>query len=167
MCALLITTWTENYGDANAPASQSFISAWKAIKAGKQTPSILILDHRARLDRKIVLLGIVQSLFEASMYVFVLEWTPALTQALDKTDIDKTDNKHPPIPHGMPVRTEPWHTSAARLGYVFASYMVSMMIGSNLFKALSNYTTPESFMRCVLCSCTSTGESSAFLDRSW
>ena len=54
------------------------------------------------IDRKIFLLGIVQALFEASMYVFVLEWTPALTQALDKnTAVIKTDNKNPPIPHGL------------------------------------------------------------------
>jgi len=51
-------------------------------------------------DRKIFLLGIVQALFEASMYVFVLEWTPALTQALNKGFVDKTDSKNPPIPHG-------------------------------------------------------------------
>jgi hypothetical protein len=52
-------------------------------------------------DRQIFLLGIVQGLFEASMYVFVLEWTPALTEALNKTFVDKTDNKNPPIPHGL------------------------------------------------------------------
>jgi hypothetical protein len=84
MCAILITTWSENYGDANAAVSQSFISAWHAIKS----------------DKKIFLLGIVQALFEGSMYIFVLEWTPALTQALNKSNIDKTDNTRPPIPHG-------------------------------------------------------------------
>ena len=52
-------------------------------------------------DRKIFLLGIVQALFEASMYVFVLEWTPALTQALNKGYINKMDSKNPPIPHGL------------------------------------------------------------------
>jgi hypothetical protein len=46
-------------------------------------------------------LGTVQALFEASMYVFVLEWTPALTEALNQALIDKTDNKNPPIPHGL------------------------------------------------------------------
>ncbi|CAF0780914.1 unnamed protein product [Rotaria sp. Silwood1] len=118
MCFLLATTWSENYGDANAPVSQSFLSAWKSIKS----------------DRKIFLLGIVQALFEASMYVFILEWTPALTQALNKKSIDKTDSKNPPISHG----------------YVFASYMVAMMMGSNSFKVFCNYTTPESFMRYII-----------------
>jgi len=118
MCVLLLTNWSENYGDANAPISQSFIAAWKAIRS----------------DRKIFLLGIVQALFEGSMYIFVLEWTPALTEALNKANIDKTDNTNPPIPHG----------------YVFASYMVAMMVGSNSFKVLCNYATPESFMRSIV-----------------
>jgi hypothetical protein len=118
MFILLITTWSENYGDANAPISQSFLSAWQSIKS----------------DRKIFFLGIVQALFEASMYVFVLEWTPALTQALNTAEIDKTDNKNPPIPHG----------------YIFASYMVTMMMGSNSFKVFCNYATPESFMRYIV-----------------
>ena len=53
------------------------------------------------LDKKIFLLGIVQALFEGSMYIFVLEWTPALTEALNKVNLDKTDNTRPPIPHGL------------------------------------------------------------------
>ncbi|CAF0782605.1 unnamed protein product [Adineta steineri] len=118
MCFILATTWSENHGDANAPISQSFLSAYNSIKS----------------DRKIFLLGIVQALFEASMYVFVLEWTPALTEALSVPSVDKTDNKNPPIPHG----------------YVFASYMVAMMMGSNSFKVFCNYTTPESFMRYIV-----------------
>lgn len=35
MIALLVTSWTENHGDAGAPAIQSFVSAWNAIKSGK------------------------------------------------------------------------------------------------------------------------------------
>ena len=31
------------------------------------------------LDPKVLYLGLIQSLFEGSMYIFVLEWTPALT----------------------------------------------------------------------------------------
>ena len=50
-------------------------------------------------------MGLIQSLFEGSMYVFVLEWTPALTI---KQDIDNSDASNPPIPHG----------------FIFAAYMV-------------------------------------------
>ncbi len=35
------------------------------------------------------------------MYVFVLEWTPALTEALNTAEVDKTDSSKPPIPHGL------------------------------------------------------------------
>ena len=45
MCALLITTWTENYGDASAPVMQSFVSAWNAIKSGKVITTININNH--------------------------------------------------------------------------------------------------------------------------
>lgn len=37
------------------------------------------------IDKKIVILGLVQSLFEASMYTFVFMWTPALTEGDDKS----------------------------------------------------------------------------------
>lgn len=100
MFALLVTSWSENYGDANAPISQSFLSAWKSIKSGERCERSLSLEQLICSDRKIFLLGIVQALFEASMYVFVLEWTPALTQALNLSNFDKTDSKNPPIPHG-------------------------------------------------------------------
>jgi len=53
------------------------------------------------LDRKVFLLGAVQALFEGSMYIFVLEWTPALTGTLATSSIDKKDNQNPPIPHGL------------------------------------------------------------------
>ncbi|VDK30215.1 unnamed protein product [Gongylonema pulchrum] len=58
------------------------------------------------------------------MYVFVLEWTPAISEATGNTE----------IPHG----------------YIFASFMVAIMIGSSIFKLLSKYDRPESFMRFVL-----------------
>ncbi len=105
--------WSENFGDAHAQLKTSFISAWTAIKT----------------DRNVLFLGLIQSLFEGSMYVFVLEWTPALT-----VSGNKTDSANPPIPHG----------------FIFAAYMVAVMIGSNLFKILIKVKKPEEFMRQVL-----------------
>ncbi|VDM39182.1 unnamed protein product [Toxocara canis] len=63
------------------------------------------------IDGKVICLGLIQSLFEGSMYVFVLEWTPALTHA----------SNGEPIPHG----------------YIFASFMVAIMMGSSMFKMLT------------------------------
>ena len=43
------------------------------------------------VDVKILILGLVQSLFEASMYTFVFMWTPALTEGGDVS----------PLPFGL------------------------------------------------------------------
>ncbi|VDD86310.1 unnamed protein product [Enterobius vermicularis] len=107
MTVVLIFTWPENYGDKKADVIQHFVDAFKAAKN----------------DGKVICLGIIQSLFEGSMYVFVLEWTPALTLA-----------SRTAIPHG----------------YIFATFMVACMMGSSLFKMLSKTHRPESFMRYVL-----------------
>ena len=78
----------------------------------------------------------IQSLFEGSMYTFVLEWTPVLTAAAPQPTASEAigSNHRGLIPHG----------------YIFATFMVSIMVGSSLFKILSKYTRPESFMRVVL-----------------
>lgn len=124
MCVLIVFTWPENYGNQKAAISKSFVDAWKGLMS----------------DRKILCLGVIQSLFEGSMYTFVLEWTPALTQAAavseESTAIAdiNAEGHRGVIPHG----------------YVFAGFMVAIMIGSSLFKLLSKFTRPESFMRVVL-----------------
>ena len=59
-------------------------------------------------DFKVLCLGLIQSLFEGSMYVFVLEWTPALTP--DEHDKqDENEGHRGSIPHG----------------HIFAGFMVS------------------------------------------
>uniref|UniRef100_A0A0N5A7P9 MFS domain-containing protein n=1 Tax=Syphacia muris TaxID=451379 RepID=A0A0N5A7P9_9BILA len=107
MIVILIFTWPENYGDTKANLVQHFSDAVRDAKN----------------DAKVVCLGIIQSLFEGSMYVFVLEWTPALSNA---------------------------NTSAIPHGYIFASFMIACMMGSSIFRTLSNSYRPESFMKYVL-----------------
>lgn len=72
---IIITTWTENFGEAGAhtPATEGFQRAAKLIIS----------------EPKIALLGAMQALFEGSMYTFVFLWTPALSP----------NGEH--IPHGM------------------------------------------------------------------
>ena len=55
-------------------------------------------------DKKILQLGILQTIIESVMYIFVFMWTPVL----------------------MP--------SEPPLGMVFANFMVAIMIGSSLYK---------------------------------
>ncbi|CAJ0578950.1 unnamed protein product, partial [Mesorhabditis spiculigera] len=111
LCAmffLIYTTWGENYGNETATVQHSFQEAANTIKN----------------DVKVLCLGLVQSLFEGAMYTFVLEWTPALSQASEDTS----------IPHG----------------YIFAAFMVATMMGSSVFKIISKKERPEAFMRYVL-----------------
>ncbi len=87
-------------------------------------------------DRKILCLGLIQSLFEGSMYTFVLEWTPALSQASIGVTTETAN-----------VNADHGHRGVIPHGYVFAGFMVSIMIGSSLFKLLTKFNRPESFMR--------------------
>lgn len=112
MCVLIVFTWPENFGDAKADFGQSFREAYKSIVG----------------DNKVLCLGLIQSLFEGSMYTFVLEWTPALTPSSSDPTPSGTVDK---IPHGM----------------IFACFMVAVMIGSSLFRIFSKWSRPESFMR--------------------
>lgn len=74
---IIVTTWSENYGDSSAQHSESVLQQFS--KAA----------HEIYGNRKVALLGAMQALFEGSMYTFVFLWTPALSP----------NGEH--IPHGM------------------------------------------------------------------
>mmetsp|Transcript_6603 Transcript_6603/g.17749 ORF Transcript_6603/g.17749 Transcript_6603/m.17749 type:complete len:441 (+) Transcript_6603:75-1397(+) len=97
-------TWTENYGDERASVGGGFAQAWANMMA----------------DKRILLIGAIQSAFEGAMYTFVFMWTPAL-QTISATE----------IPHGM----------------IFSSFMVAIMIGSSLFTLLVTKFRIEAFLR--------------------
>ena len=104
--AIIYTTWKENYGDKNsAPA----LNLKQGIEVIQQNP-------------KVALLGLIQSCFESSMYLFVFMWTPVLEAIVPKGEV---------LPHGL----------------VFACFMVCMMIGSNMFKSLLKFGPPEDILR--------------------
>ncbi|WOL13120.1 molybdate-anion transporter [Canna indica] len=63
--AIIISTWTENYGDPSE--SKDLLTQFKVAASAISS------------DEKIALLGAIQSLFEGSMYTFVFLWTPALS----------------------------------------------------------------------------------------
>ncbi|KAL3677576.1 hypothetical protein R1sor_027524 [Riccia sorocarpa] len=73
-------------------------------------------------DEKIALLGAIQSLFEGSMYTFVFLWTPALAP-----------NEKFSIPHG----------------FIFATFMLSSMLGSSLASRLITRLKVEGYMQVV------------------
>lgn len=93
--------WKEN-------RAESSNSSWK--------PSIREAVDVVKGDPKIMLVGGVQSLFEAAMYIFVLQWPPAIAKAVVKA-----------FGSG----------SATPYGTVFSCFMASCLLGSTLFGQLA------------------------------
>merc|ERR1719235_375750 len=66
MALVLVIFWPENYGGGSSDDSDTKTEAWNLIKT----------------DRKAFLLGMVNALFEGSMYSFVFMWVPTMITAL-------------------------------------------------------------------------------------
>ena len=112
---VIATTWGENYGGASAGE----VTGDGYDHMGQLSKAFQLI----RADKKIFLLGLMQSLFEGSMYCFVFSWTPALSYGAD-------------IPHGM----------------IFSCFMVSCMVGSALAGTLLQEGSPhrpEKYMQSV------------------
>ena len=98
--------WTENWGAAKTKFKPICLEGLKQIV----------------LDRKVLLIGLVQSLFESVVYIFVFLWTPVLLPA------------RPP------------------LGIVFATFMVASMIGGVLYSLLGLQRWPvRQTLTAVMC----------------
>ena len=70
-------------------------------------------------DPILLVIGLTQTCFEGSMYLFVFVWVPSLQEA------------SPSFP-----------TVALPLGYIFSSFMICMMLGSLLYTAITSYIPP-------------------------
>ncbi|CAF1431225.1 unnamed protein product, partial [Adineta steineri] len=99
--------WSENYGNKDAKATHSLILAIQILRA----------------DPRIVVLGLCIASFEASLFLFIMNWTPVLERTRSSTDQN-------PLP----------------LGFIFAGYMVVAMIGSFVFYFLSKWIRVQSYM---------------------
>lgn len=107
---LIHVKWSENYGEN---VGQTETNTGESIKH-----AVLLVIR----NRPILLLGLVQSLFEGAMYSFVFMWSPALT-------VEGEDN--PPF------------------GLIFATFMICCMLGSQAFGYLIALYPPEFILRNV------------------
>jgi MFS family permease len=98
--------WKENTAEMKNDEKPSIKEAMEVIKA----------------DPKIMLVGSVQSLFEAAMYIFVLQWPPAVSGAIAKYFGDAT--------------------AATPYGTVFSCFMASCLLGSTVFGNLAKKGVP-------------------------
>jgi hypothetical protein len=76
-----------------------------------------------RSDPKIMLVGAIQSMFEAAMYIFVLNWPPAVSGAIES--------------YFSKFSTS---SSATPYGTVFSCFMACCLLGSTLFGRLTSST---------------------------
>uniref|UniRef100_A0A915MW62 Molybdate-anion transporter n=1 Tax=Meloidogyne javanica TaxID=6303 RepID=A0A915MW62_MELJA len=98
-------------------AKQTWTNSLIAILSGIFAQQVAnLFGYVAPFDASFIIL-----IFMGCMYVFVLEWTPALSRAAESEA----------IPHG----------------YIFASFMLSVMAGSALFNPLCQRWKPEAIMR--------------------
>lgn len=95
--------WTENYGSKNPAKSINLIQAVTNIIT----------------NRKILCFLLSQTVFESSMYIFVLLWTPMVDSFPDQ-----------PVPYGI----------------VFSTFMLSIMVGSQLFSLCMELNIPPSII---------------------
>ncbi|CAO3608884.1 unnamed protein product [Mucor hiemalis] len=92
---MVTTTWTENYGS----------NQFKDINLSRTLRSGLLTMIQSR---NIIVIGIAQTFFECSMYIFVLLYTPAIENATKGDDLP--------------------------LGYLFSTMMLAVMVGSMAFQ---------------------------------
>ncbi|EJC97636.1 DUF791-domain-containing protein [Fomitiporia mediterranea MF3/22] len=96
--------WGENFG--NGGGKEVYSDPFQLKRLG-QAWSIV------RNDPTLLTLGLTQTCFEGSMYLFVFAWVPALQESSRPDEV-------------LP------------LGYIFSAYMVSMMLGSLFYTAAAS-----------------------------
>eukprot|EP00978_Attheya_sp_CCMP212_P033872 scaffold138951_cov55-Attheya_sp.AAC.4 len=107
MGALLTSLlWKENVADTSSSSSKQ--------------PSIKEAVDVIRADPKIIMVGATQSLFEAAMYIFVLQWPPAISKAVSSAFAGASTS------------------TATPYGTVFSCFMASCLLGSTMFGFLGN-----------------------------
>jgi len=99
----------------------------KATLKPSETTSIQEAVDVVRQDPKIMLVGGVQSLFEAAMYIFVLQWPPAMAAAVERA--------FPSVVDGVGGAITPY-------GTIFSCFMACCLLGSTLFGQLAAARVP-------------------------
>jgi MFS family permease len=111
---VVLLFWSEE-----STAAATTTTTTTATDCGKTKHSIQETVRVIFADPKIVCLGIVQSIFEAAMYIFVLSWAPVMIETIH-------------VCFGESVATP--------FGLVFSCFMAASMLGSTVFSVLLSQT---------------------------
>lgn len=108
---LMMTLWSENFGQSSKEAASDDSGMQGAFTAICESPAILLC-------------GLVCSLFESAMFIFVFNWTPLLME---------DGQPDPPF------------------GHIFAGFMIMSMLGSRLFSLATQFASIEQIGFGTLC----------------
>jgi len=108
---LIASLWVENYGAGGSDSNTGVVDILQLSRL-KQGWRII------REDPALLTLGLTQTCFEGSMYLFVFLWVPSM-QAASAPGV------------------------ALPLGYIFSAFMFSMMIGSLLYTSVVQHSLPH------------------------
>ena len=117
LCLVLVSAcWTENYGEARPRAGgDEERPGGAASLEARSSPNFRRVLVATLSDPTLALCGVAVALFEGSMYIFVFNWTPALSAGR------KDKDSSPPY------------------GFIFATFMVACMGGSSAYALLSHH----------------------------
>ncbi|KAF9876055.1 major facilitator superfamily transporter [Colletotrichum karsti] len=116
---VIATQWDENYGSTGQQASPSKTSK---ISKDKKPNSL----WATMTDKRVLTIGLASTMFEGSMYLFVVLWSPVLVAASSSPDT---------LPYGI----------------IFAAFMASTLLASLLYPRLSAMvSTPSRLLFAVL-----------------
>lgn len=108
LCLVLVCFWEENYGgdDSSGPTDGENLF--------KDAMRVVMTEPR------VLLLGLIQSLFEGAMYTFVIVWVPTLAGM---------------VPGGKPGEKD-YAAFAPGQGWIFTAMMVCISIGAEVFAGM-------------------------------
>ncbi|KAJ7136634.1 DUF791-domain-containing protein [Mycena epipterygia] len=104
-------SWIENYGGGGGQADKGDPFQIQRLKQAM---------HIVQEDPRLLVLGLTQTCFEGSMYLFVFLWVPSLQE------------------YSL--------MALLPLGYIFSSFMLSMMLGSILYTFISASSSEPSLL---------------------
>jgi MFS family permease len=121
---LTMFAWKENYGSSNSSSSSSSSEE----NPSSSTSSMKEAFRIAVQDKKIFMVSTIQALFEGAMYIFVLQWPPAVRAAISSHFGSSADSISTVVPYGT----------------IFSSFMICCLFGSTVFRYLSSQPTNKS-----------------------
>jgi MFS family permease len=111
---LAMLKWKENTAASVAAASASS----EEQDSSEGEPSVADACREMFKDTRILLVGLTQALFEGAMYIFVLQWPPAMTAAIKAAS-------------GLGSGATPY-------GVIFSCFMTCCLLGSTAFGSLQS-----------------------------